>query len=143
MVCCASASENPEDAEVVDWVRRLEATERGSFRSGMSTLLKLANAGRKLESHYGPKECHETHRFTYKQQEHVVWRIRCGDLRVLFYYGTDHILLITDTFPKHRDKVTKAQKLKSEQTIKNFIDAKIVKYTREDRDEKRQGDQDA
>ena len=128
-VYCVSSSEDPRDAEIIEWVHKLETKERGSFFSGMSTLLKLANAGRRLESHYGPKECHETHCFTYKQQEHVVWRIRCGDLRMLFYYGKDRILLITDVFAKHRDKLTNAQKLKSEQTIKAFIDVKKVKYT--------------
>ncbi|HRQ59174.1 MAG TPA: hypothetical protein PLN31_17300 [Azoarcus taiwanensis] len=132
-VCSVSASKNPADAEFVEWVRILQANERSAFRNGMSTLLKLANAGRKLETHYGPKECHEAHRFNHANQVHVVWRIRRGDLRILFYYGAERIILITDSFPKHRDKLTKAQKLKSEQTIKAFVDAKKVKYTRGDR----------
>jgi hypothetical protein len=34
--------------------------------SGMSTLLKIANSGRTLQSHYDEQQCHETHRFTYQ-----------------------------------------------------------------------------
>lgn len=130
-VYCVSATEDPADAELVELLSSLEANERNAFRNGMSTLLKVANSGRKLETHFGSKECHEAHRFNHAKQEHVVWRIRRGDLRILFYYGANRILLITDSFPKHRGKLTNAQKLKSERTIKAFIEAKKVEYTRE------------
>lgn len=128
-VCCVSATDKPRDAEIVTWAQSLASKERGSFRSGMGVLLKLANAGRRLESHYDEKQCHPAHRFTYKRREHVVWRIRSGDLRILFCYCDDRILLITDTFPKRKDKLTVAQKLKSERTIKAFIDTPEVLFT--------------
>lgn len=130
-VCCASRSENPADAAIVDWVTALQNVDRGSFRSGMSTLLKVANEGRKFETHYDEKACHEAHRFSYKGQEYVVWRIRVGDLRILFHYAKDHIVLLSDAFAKHRDKLTKAQTGKAERDIKAFIDATELKYTRD------------
>lgn len=101
----------------------------------MSTLLKLTTTGRPLESHYDEKQCHETHRFTHKSAEHVVWRIRMGDLRVLFYYGDNRIVFLTDAFAKHKDRLTSAQKAKAENDIKAFIDAQELEFTWEQRDD--------
>lgn len=89
----------------------------------MSTLLKLANAGRKLESHYDEKAYHPTHRFHHKGEERVVWRIRIGDLRLLLYHAEDGIVLLTDAFPKHRNRLTEAQKNKAERDVGAFLDA--------------------
>ena len=122
-VCCMSSSAKPADAEIWKWVKKLQPTERKKFRSGMSTLLKLAYAGRKLESHYDEKAYHPTHRFDYKGEERVVWRIRIGDLRLLLYHGEDGIVLLTDAFPKHRNQLTEAQKNKAERDVQAFLDA--------------------
>jgi len=107
-----------------DWLDGMSKVDQKHFMSGMSTLLKIANSGRTLQSHYDEQQCHETHRFTYQGEERVVWRIRIGDLRVLFYYGENNIVFLTDAFPKHKDKLTVAQKKKAEKEIQAFIDAR-------------------
>lgn len=94
--------------------------------NGMSMILKLANAGRKFESHYDQKKCHETHTFSYKGKEHVLWRIRNSDVRLLFFYGNDQVILLVDSFPKHTDKLTKAQKSHAETLIKAYLDAESI-----------------
>lgn len=125
-VCCVCHSADPEDNDLNDWVAKLGAKEIGAFMNGMSMILKLANAGRKFESHYDPKKCHETHSFCYKGKEHVLWRIRNSDVRLLFFYGNDQVILLVDSFPKHTDKLAKAQKSHAETVIKAYLDAKKI-----------------
>ena len=121
--------EDPRDAAIVAWVKSLSPQERKVFRSGMGTILKVANSGRQLETHYDEKQCHEAHSFSYKGNQHTIWRIRQGDLRILFFYGTDQIILLVYVFPKHTDKLTAAQKLNAETIVKSYLDAKKIQFT--------------
>jgi mRNA-degrading endonuclease RelE of RelBE toxin-antitoxin system len=125
-VCCVCRSDDPEDNDLNDWVSKLTAADINAFKNGMSMILKLANAGKKLENHYDEKKCHPTHRFEHNEQERVVWRVRNSDVRLLFYYGNDRILLMVDSFPKRTDKITKAQKSHAEKIIKSYLDADEV-----------------
>lgn len=128
-VCCISASKDPDDAEIIDWVGSIPKGERNAFKNGMGTLLKVANAGRPLETHYDQKKCHPVHRFHHQGVEHVIWRIRAGDMRLMFYYGQGRILLLVDSFPKYKDKLTKAQKLYAEDKVKSYLDAVNIEFT--------------
>lgn len=125
-VSCICSSEDPDDNELNGWLTKLTAADIHAFKNGMSMILKLANAGRKLETHYDEKKCHPTHGFEYDGQNCVVWRIRNSDVRLLFYYGDDRLLLMVDSFPKHSNKISKAQKSHAENVIKTYIDADKV-----------------
>lgn len=130
-VCCISTTEDPRDAAIVAWVKALTSQDRKVFRNGMGTILKVANSGRQLETHFDEKQCHQAHCFSHKGNQHTIWRIRRGDLRILFIYGTDHIILLVDAFPKHTDKLTAAQKLNAETIAKSYLDAKNILFTQE------------
>lgn len=137
-VCCISTTEDPCDAAIVAWVKALTKQDRKVFRNGMGTILKVANSGRPLETHYDEKQCHDAHCFWHKGNQHTIWRIRQGDLRILFFYGTDHIILLIDAFPKHTDKLTKAQKLNAETITKSYLDAKKIQFTQEQKNDTHQ-----
>lgn len=126
-ICCVCHSDDPEDNDLNNWVQKLGKAEIGAFRNGMSTILKLANAGRKLETYYDEKKCHETHTFTHQGKDHVIWRVRNSDVRLLFYYGNDQVVLLVDSFSKHKNKLTSAQKSHAETVVKAYLDAKEMK----------------
>lgn len=137
-VYCTSETEDPRDAVIIDWVKDLTKAERKVFQNSMSTLMKVANSGRPLQSHYDEKQCHEIHSFLHRGKMHHIWRIRAGDLRILFCYGTDRIILLISTFPKHTDRLTNAQKLNAETINKNYLDAQNIQVTQELRNDTRQ-----
>lgn len=123
-VCGICANEDPASAELLAHIAALSQPERNCFRNGMSKLLKVANKGLPLQVSYDEKQCHETHAFTYAGEQHLVWRIRTNDMRILFYYGSDKTILIIDTFPKHAKRLTNAQKSYAEATIKRYLNGK-------------------
>jgi hypothetical protein len=123
-VCCVCETEDPLSATLLHDVAQMSKGDRNSFRNGMSTLLKIANAGRVLSSHYDEKQCHQTHEFTYNDERHTIWRIRTGDMRSLFYYGSNKEILIVNAFPKHVNKLSNGQKLAAERVVKAYVDAK-------------------
>lgn len=100
------------------------AVDKAGFQRGMATILKLANKGTLPSEHFDDKKCHNGHVFDYRGQTHKIKRVRNNDLRILYYDATNRILLVTDAFPKHKDKLTKAQKQLSEDVVTAYINAK-------------------
>lgn len=125
-VCGICATDDEDTAELLQRIKALGKTEGTCFRNGMRKLLKIANSGEPLTVHYDEKQCHKTHSFTYNGLTHDIWRIRNNDLRILFFYGNDRVILLLDTFPKHADRLTKAQKLNAEDAVKRYLDGKPI-----------------
>lgn len=138
-VCAVCAMDDPETADLLQQVKALGKMEGNCFRNCMSKLLKIANSGEPLKAHYDETQCHPTHTFTYQGEVRTIWRIRSNDLRILFYYAQDKIILLLDTFPKRADKLTNAQKLKAEAIVKRYIDGKPVKIIEGEDDEPAKG----
>jgi mRNA-degrading endonuclease RelE of RelBE toxin-antitoxin system len=134
-VCSICPAKDEDTAEILAKIYQFGQTERKSFRNGMQKLLKIVNSGQRLEIHYDSKQCHETHSFYYNGSNHTIWRIRSNDLRILFYYGNDRVILLLDTFPKHRQSVTKAQKNAAEDVIKRYLDGKPITIIKDDSNE--------
>lgn len=127
-VCCICETEKKESAILLDLVRQMEEKDRKAFYRGIKTLLKVANSGRPLETHYDENKCHPTHSFLFEGKERKVMRIRTSDLRILFFYGENKILLIIDAFVKHSDTIKKKQKNNAEEIIKKYLNSPHVEF---------------
>lgn len=134
-VYCECRSKDPDDLVLYDWLEKMDKADRKAFVRGLTTLLKLANGGRPLESHYDEKKCHKTITFTHKGSDHAIWRIRNNDIRLLFFYGEQGMVLLIDSFPKHKDQLTKAQESNAVTTVKGYLDAKQIEYLEDIDDE--------
>lgn len=123
-VCSICPTDDPKTAEILAAVAELEKHDRESFRLAIKKLLKISTLGTPIKEHYDKKQCHEAFDFDYKGKNHTVWRIRNGDVRLLFFYGHDHIILLTDALAKRKDNLTEAEENRSKEVIKRYLNAK-------------------
>lgn len=123
-VCCICDNKEPTSgAEVLRSVKDMDKEDRTGFRCGMATILKLANSGTQLHTHFDEKSCHPTHDFVFEKKNRKIGRLRNSDIRILYFDANERILLITDVFPKHKDKLTITQKQASEAVVKRYLKA--------------------
>jgi len=137
-VYCECRSKDPDDLVLYDWLGKMDKADRKAFVRGLTTLLKLANSGRPLESHYDEKKCHKTASFSYKGSERAIWRIRNNDIRLLFFYGEQGVVLLIDSFPKHKAKLTEAQESNAIAVVRDYLDARNIEYVEDIDDEAQQ-----
>ena len=55
------------------------------------------------------------------ERKEKVWRFRSGDIRVLFYYGRDRLVLLTNVSPKRTDKYTRADLNQAEAAVREYL----------------------
>lgn len=134
-VYCECKSNDHNENVLNDWLDTMGNADGKAFVRGLALLLKLANSGRPLESHYDEKQCHKVIAFAHNGNDYSIWRIRTGDIRLLFFYGEQRLLLLADSFPKHKDKLTEAQKLKAIAVVKRYLDANKIEYVKDVDDE--------
>lgn len=53
----------------------------------------------------------------------MVWRLRKGDVRLVFYYAEGKVIFLADALAKRKDKLSAGEKKKLENEIKTYIDA--------------------
>jgi hypothetical protein len=114
----------------------LELADRKAALMEVEKLIQIAASGQPVPAFYDEKQCHKTHSFEYKGKTRDVWRVRRGNVRVTFCYGRDKVMLLTHAFPKHRGKLSNAQKCALERAVKAFVDAEemgAVSYVKEDK----------
>lgn len=119
-------------AEVFSWVRGLHANDRRQALKALHYLVRLAQAGHPLADMLDKKRLHETHRFhcAASGKEEKVWRYRDGDIRILFYYGRDRLVLLTNLVPKRSDKLSQAELNRAEQAVHEYLMASQDKTIR-------------
>lgn len=107
-------------------IAQMQARDRKDALGLLDKLLRVAANGAPFEDFYDKKQCHEAHRFQYRNSTHVVWRIRKNNVRLAFYYGNRRLVLAAQIFTKRRDKLTDAEKAAIEQEIKAYLDADAI-----------------
>lgn len=93
--------------------------------AALRKLVKIAATGQPLAIFYDEKQCHPIHEFRYRGKDRKIWRIRHGDVRLAFYYGTDRLIFLPVVFAKRSDKLTNAQRSDLETRAGAFIDAEV------------------
>ena len=122
-VCSICPTNDPQTAEILAAAVDLAARDKKSFRQVMTKLLKVSTLGTPIKEHYDEDQCHEAFEFDYKGKHHTVWRIRNGDFRLLFFYGHDRIILLTDVLAKRKDKLSESEINRSKEFVKRYLDA--------------------
>ena len=52
-----------------------------------------------------------------------MWRYRHGDIRILFYYAADKVVLLTHTLPKRKDELSAKDINLARQAVVDFLTA--------------------
>lgn len=124
MARCTSS--NPDSCHFLNQIYTLGKSNRVDAKSALSAinkLLQVAQTGQPLESFYDKKQSHPIHTFEYQGAKRVLWRVRQGDVRLVFYYAEGKIIFLTDALAKRQDKLTDGEKTKLENELKTYIDA--------------------
>ncbi len=120
------ASDNPNTCHLLKQIYTLGKSNRADGKAVLSALNKLiqvAQTGQPLENFYDKKQSHQLHAFEYENAKRVVWRLRQGDVRLVFYYAEGKMIFLADALAKRQDKLTSGEKIKLENEIKTYIDA--------------------
>lgn len=122
-VAARCASGNRASAEVLAWLVAMEGNDRRQALKGLVYLIKVAQAGEPLGSMLDKKKLHEAHSFhcDVSGKKEKVWRFRSGDIRVLFYYGRDRLVLLSNVSPKRTDKYTQADLNQAEAAVRAYL----------------------
>jgi len=93
--------------------------------AGLAHLVKVAQSGLPLTASFDSKALHETHAFTstVSGQTEKIWRYRRGDIRILFYYAQDRVVLLSGVLIKLKDKLSNAEKLAAEKAVDRYLEA--------------------
>ena len=120
------ASDDPETCYFLEQIAVLGKSNRADGKAALATLDKLlhvAQTGQALSGFYDKKQSHPIHEFFYNGANRVVWRLRKGAVRIVFYYAEGKIIFLADAFAKRKDKLSAGEKAKLENEIKTYIDA--------------------
>lgn len=101
--------QNRESAKVFEAVKGMQGNDQRQALLGLKMLLKLAQLGKPFNQLADKKTVHEAFDSFYcdlTKKNETVWRYRHGDLRILFYYAADKVVLLTHTLPKRSDKLS-------------------------------------
>ncbi|OOG59262.1 hypothetical protein [Polaromonas sp. C04] len=113
-------------AAVFEVVQGMERTDQRQALAGLKYLLKLAQLGKPFNQLVDKKAVHEAFEPFYcelTQRNETVWRYRRGDIRILFYYAVDKVVLLAHTLPKRTDKLSAKEKNIAKQAVLDFLEA--------------------
>ena len=101
--------ERRQSAKVFEAVKGMQGNDQRQALLGLKMLLKLAQLGKPFNQLTDKKTVHEAFDPFYcdlTKKNETVWRYRHGDIRILFYYAADKVVLLTHTLPKRSDKLS-------------------------------------
>ena len=104
----------------------LESNDRRQAIKGLRHFLKLAQLGKPFNQLADSKTVHEAFEPFYcelTKKNETVWRFRRGDIRILFYYAADKVVLLAHTLPKRSDRLSEKDKQCARQAVIDFLTA--------------------
>lgn len=125
-VSSACETEDADTADVWGQIQSLKSKPHQKVAiAGLYFLVKVAQSGQPLTASFDKKALHETHTFTspVSGQTERIWRYRRGDIRILFYYGSDRVVLLSGVLIKLKDKLSKAEELAAEKAVNLYLEA--------------------
>ena len=115
-----------ESAKVFDAVSSMEGNDRKQAFGGLKMLVKLAQKGVPFNQLSDAKTVHEAFAPFYcdvTKRNETVWRYRHGDIRILFYYAANKVVLLAHTLPKRTDKLSKKDINQAKDAVVDFLTA--------------------
>lgn len=113
-------------AEVFQAVSALENNDQRQAIKGLAHFVKLAQLGKPFNQLADRKSVHEAFDPFFcevTKRNETVWRYRHGDIRILFYYAADKVVLLAHTLPKRSDKLSEKDKKIARQAVVDFLTA--------------------
>ena len=113
-------------AAVFEAVQGMEKNDQRQALAGLKYLLKLAQLGRPFNQLVDKKSVHEAFEPFYcelTKRKETVWRYRHGDIRILFYYALDKVVLLAHTLPKRTDRLSAKEMNIAKQAVLDFLTA--------------------
>ena len=106
-------------------IQAFKANDQAAGFKSLAYFVQIAQNGPPLTQHLDKKQVHEAHEFVSVVSGKVekVWRYRRGDIRILFYYGNDRILLLVDLLTKRSDKLEPAVLKQAELAVDAYLSA--------------------
>ncbi|GGB06375.1 hypothetical protein GCM10011496_29080 [Polaromonas eurypsychrophila] len=119
------ATKDRDSALVWEQIQALKGNDQEPAFKSLAYFVQIAQNGPPLTQHLDKKQVHEAHEFVSPAsgKTEKVWRYRRGDIRILFYYGHDGILLLADLVAKRSDKLEKAVLNRAEQAVNEYLSA--------------------
>lgn len=118
--------ERRESAKVFEAVKAMQGNDQRQAFLGLKMLLKLAQLGKPFNQLADKKTVHEAFAPFYcdvTKKNETVWRYRHGDIRILFYYAADKVVLLTHTLPKRTDKLSAKDINQAKAAVVEFLTA--------------------
>lgn len=125
-VSFCSDGERRESAVIFEALQALKANDQKAAFKGLRHFVKLAQLGKPFDQLVDKKTVHEAFEPFFcdvTQKEETVWRYRHGDIRILFYYASGKVVLLSDVLAKRSDKLSEKEKYKAKQAVKAFLEA--------------------
>lgn len=113
-----------ESAKVFEAVKGMHGNDQRHALLGLKMLLKLAELGKPFNQLVDKKTVHEAFEPFYcvlTKKNETVWRYRHGDIRILFYYAADKLVLLAHTLPKRTDKLSAKDINQAKQAVVDFL----------------------
>ena len=126
VVSPCSDAKRRESAKVFETLEGMQVNDQRQALLGLKMLLKLAQQGKPFNQLVDKKTVHEAFDSFYcalTKKKETVWRYRHSDIRILFYYAADKVVLLTHTLPKRTDKLSAKDINQAKQAVIDFLTA--------------------
>lgn len=119
------ANSHRDSALVWGQIEALKANDQEPAFKSLAYFVQIAQNGPPLTQHLDKKQVHEAHEFVspISGKAEKIWRYRRGDIRILFYYGNDSVLLLADVVAKRSDRLEPAVLNRAEQAVNEYLSA--------------------
>lgn len=119
------ATKHRDSALVWEQIGALKRNDRIPAFKSLAYFVQIAQNGPPLTQHLDKKQVHEAHEFVspVSGKAEKVWRYRRGDIRILFYYGNDSVLLLADVVAKRSDRLEPAVLNRAELAVDEYLSA--------------------
>ena len=100
------------------------APDAKAVLDGVVKLLHKAPIGKPLNTMYDKKQCHEAHSVLVNGKEYRIWRLWPGGVvRIFFWYGSNHQIIIAWPLVKREDKLSNSEKTELGDLVKRYVEA--------------------
>jgi mRNA-degrading endonuclease RelE of RelBE toxin-antitoxin system len=127
LVSPCAEPENRRSAAVLTAISALKSTaDQRQALAGLKHLLKVAQLGKPFNLLLDKDAVHEAFPAFFceiTQRYETVWRYRRGDIRILFYYAADKVVLLTHTLPKRTNRLSAKDIEQAKQAVNDFLTA--------------------
>ena len=126
LVSACSDAHHRDSAMVFQTVKGMQGNDLKHAVQGLKMLLKLAQLGKPFNQLSDAKTVHEAFTPFYcdlTKKNETVWRYRHGDIRILFYYAADKVVLLAHTLTKRTDRLSARDINLAKQAVVDFLTA--------------------